>query len=163
MCATNASCTDWNDQLRCLIKAFGHRNWVLVADSAYPMLASPGVITLVTDTDHIEVVRQVLDAIEASPHLRPIIHLDAELMHVAEDEAPGITTVRQQLNQLLNGKEVRRVLHEELIHRVDEAARLFQVLVLKTTLTLPYTTVFFELDCGYWDADREHALRERIM
>jgi hypothetical protein len=33
------------------------------------------------------------------------------------------------------------------------------VLILKTDLTLPYTSVFIELDCGYWGPEKEQALR----
>jgi hypothetical protein len=29
-------------------------------------------------------------------------------------------------------------------------------------MTIPYTSVFFELDCGYWDADAEQRLRQAI-
>ena len=49
-----------------------------------------------------------------------------------------------------------------LIARVAEAAGDFEVLVLKTIAIVPYTTVFLELDCAYWDADREAALRRRL-
>jgi hypothetical protein len=30
-------------------------------------------------------------------------------------------------------------------------------------MTLPYVSVFFELDCGYWNADAEQILREAIQ
>jgi hypothetical protein len=52
--------------------------------------------------------------------------------------------------------------HEELIGKLDEAAKTFRVLILKTNLTLPYTSVFLELDCGYWDAGSEERLRQAI-
>jgi hypothetical protein len=29
-------------------------------------------------------------------------------------------------------------------------------------MTIPYTSVFFELECGYWDAASEKRLRELI-
>jgi hypothetical protein len=31
--------------------------------------------------------------------------------------------------------------------------------VLKTNMTLPYTSVFIELDCGYWSPEAEARLR----
>jgi len=37
------------------------------------------------------------------------------------------------------------------------------VLVIKTDMTIPYTSVFFELDCGYWDSDAEKRLREGML
>jgi hypothetical protein len=29
-------------------------------------------------------------------------------------------------------------------------------------MTLPYTSVFLQLDCGYWNADQESRLREAL-
>jgi hypothetical protein len=48
------------------------------------------------------------------------------------------------------------------LKRLEEAGRSFEVLVLKSTLTLPYTSVFIELECGYWSDDAERALRAAI-
>jgi len=31
-------------------------------------------------------------------------------------------------------------------------AEIFRVLLVKTNMRLPYTSVFFELDCAYWNA-----------
>ncbi|MCS7253750.1 MAG: hypothetical protein RMK18_05535 [Armatimonadota bacterium] len=152
----------WVKQMESTIKAFGHRNWVVIADSAFPMLSSTGITTLVTDSDHIDVLRGVLECINSHSHIRPVIHLDAELQHVEEQDAPGIITLRQQLNQLLNGLDVRREPHMELIRRMNDTSNMFQILVLKTNITLPYTTIFIELDCGYWDETRESQLRQRM-
>jgi hypothetical protein len=33
------------------------------------------------------------------------------------------------------------------------------VLLIKTKMRIPYTSVFFELDCGYWNAQGEKRLR----
>jgi len=33
---------------------------------------------------------------------------------------------------------------------------------LKTNMTIPYTSVFFELDCGYWHPGAEERLREAM-
>ena len=52
--------------------------------------------------------------------------------------------------------------HEEIIALLDEAGRTFRIVLLKTTLALPYTSVFVRLDCGYWSAEAEAALRAAI-
>jgi hypothetical protein len=36
-------------------------------------------------------------------------------------------------------------------------------LIVKTDMTIPYTSVFFELDCGYWNAGAEERLRQAIL
>jgi hypothetical protein len=49
--------------------------------------------------------------------------------------------------------------HEKIIANVDEAGKLFHILVLKTNMTIPYTSVFIRLDCKYLSADAEKRLR----
>jgi hypothetical protein len=49
--------------------------------------------------------------------------------------------------------------HEEIISSLDRAARMFSILIVKSTMTVPYTSVFIELGCGYWNADAEARLR----
>jgi hypothetical protein len=36
------------------------------------------------------------------------------------------------------------------------------VLIIKTELTIPYTTVFFELGCAYWPGDAEDRMRKTM-
>ena len=52
--------------------------------------------------------------------------------------------------------------HEEIISKLDEAGKTFHILVLKSRLTIPYTSVFIRLECGYWSADAEKRLREAM-
>src|ERR1700739_4229207 len=67
----------------------GHRNWILIVDSAYPLQSSPGVETVETNADQLDVVRYVVGAINKSAHVRPDIFMDAELPYVQEEDAPG--------------------------------------------------------------------------
>ena len=67
----------------------GHRNWILIVDSAYPLQSSPGVETIETNASHLDVLRYVLGAINRSIHVRPLIYMDAELPFVPDDDAPG--------------------------------------------------------------------------
>lgn len=85
------------------------------------------------------------------------IYNDAELSFIEEADAPGVDAVRESIKAIC-GDESRRVMHEELITRLDKAGQLFNVVIIKTPLTIPYTTTFFELDCAYWDASRQAKL-----
>ncbi len=49
--------------------------------------------------------------------------------------------------------------HEQIIAKLDEAGETFKVLLIKTPLTKPYTSVFFQLECRYWNAASERQLR----
>jgi hypothetical protein len=45
---------------------------------------------------------------------------------------------------------------------LDAASKLFKVFILKTDEVIPYTSVFMQLDCGYWNTESEKHLRERM-
>jgi len=130
-----------------------------VVDSAYPDQSRTSIGTIATGASQFEVLSAVLAAVDVARHVRPVIYLDAELEHVAEADAPGIDFYRTTLRQLLAGRPVKMLPHEEIIARLDEAGKTFRVLILKTNMTLPYTSVFVELDCGYWSGEAEKKLR----
>jgi hypothetical protein len=139
---------------------YGHRNWIIVADAAYPAQSNPGIETVFTGGEHTEVLGKVLEAIDASVHLRANVYVDAELKLVSEDDAPGVSALRNEMTQLLAGKNARELAHEEIIARLDQAGGLFRILILKSTFAIPYTSVFLELDCGYWSQEAEKRLRD---
>lgn len=149
----------WESRFKRLLPLYGHRNWIVVADSAYPAQSNPGIETVFTGRDHTEVLRKVLDAIGASIHVRTNVYVDAELKHVAEQDAPGVTALRKEMTRLLAGKNTRELAHDEIIARLDGAGKLFRILILKSTLAIPYSSVFLELDCGYWSEEAEDRLR----
>lgn len=149
----------WELSLRHTLPLLGHRNWIVVADSAYPAQSNPGIETIATHADHLHVLKATLDAIANSAHVRPNIYLDAEFKLVAEQDGRGVTDYRQKLARLI-GKRATYVLpHDQIIGKLDESAKLFRILILKSTFAIPYTSVFFELDCGYWTPEAEERLR----
>ncbi|MCL2660051.1 MAG: hypothetical protein FWD64_05980 [Acidobacteriaceae bacterium] len=152
----------WEGRLKGLLPVLGHRNWIVVTDAAYPAQSNPGIETLYTGEDHVEVLGKVAAAIAAARHIRANIYLDAELNDVPEADAPGVNRLREQIGKALNGQSIHTLEHEQIIARLDQSARLFNVVILKSTLTIPYTSVFFELDCGYWNAEAEKRLRESL-
>jgi hypothetical protein len=138
------------------------RRFLVVVDSAYPLQSSAGIETIETDADQLEVVRYVLGSINHSIHVRPVIVMDAELPFVRDDDAPGASTYRAEIGDLLHAYPVQSMQHEKVIATIDEASRQFHVLVLKTRMTIPYTSVFLRLDCKYWSAEAESRLRSRM-
>jgi len=158
-----AAVDDWRAKLAAELPRLGHRNWIVVADSAYPLQAAPGVETIYTPADQLDVLRGVLAELAKARHVAPAILLDAELKYVPEAKAPGVDAYRAGLERLLAGKKVERVPHEQIIARLDEAGRTFRVLLIKTPLAIPYTTVFIPLECGYWDAAAEAELRRAMQ
>ena len=155
--------SDWERQLKALLPLYGHRNWIVVADSAYPAQSKPGIETIVSGAGQLQVVRKMLDAIDTSKHVRANVYLDEELQYVPEADAPGVTRYRTELAELLTTAVTTTMPHEQVIAKLDHSAQVFRVLLIKTELTIPYTSVFFELDCGYWNAAAEQRLRQAML
>ena len=154
--------TDWRARLNQELPLLGHRNWIAVVDSAYPLQTSGGIETIETSSDQLEVVKAVLGELGKAKHVRPVIFTDAELKVVPEGDATGVTAYREALNHLLGKTEAQSLPHAEIISKLDEAGKTFHILVLKTRLTMPYTSVFIRLDCKYWSADAEKRMRAKM-
>ncbi len=152
----------WRAKLREALPLYGHRNWIVVADSAYPAQARPGIEAVAANEDHLAVLEEVLAAVGASRHVRALALTDKELAFVPDADAPGIEAYRRRLDQVLAGRERSVLEHEQIIARLDQAAQTFRVLIIKTNMALPYTSVFLQLDCGYWDAEAEGRLRNAM-
>jgi hypothetical protein len=151
--------SNWDDVLKERLQLFGHRNWLVIADSAYPAQSSPGVETIVADQEQTGVLTRAFEILRECSHIKPTIYTDEELSFVSETDAPGITSYRERLGILFNGQEVRVLPHEEIISRLDRVGGTFRVLLVKTNMRIPYTSVFLELQCGYWDTQTENRLR----
>jgi hypothetical protein len=88
--------------------------------------------------------------------------MDIELDFVAESDAPGISKLRKELQACFDQAAVFRMPHDEIIAKLDQTGSIFEVLVVKSSITLPYTSVFLELDCGYWDEAAEQRLKKMM-
>ena len=153
---------DWQAQFRELLPLLGHRNWVLIVDSAYPLQNSSGIHTIETNAGELDVVKEVLNEIDHSIHVRPVVFLDAEFPFVPESDAPGVTQYRKDLEALLGSRAATRIPHEELLQKVNDVSRSYEVIVLKTNMAIPYSSVFLELNCKYWSDDAEARLRSAM-
>lgn len=152
----------WQARVAQALPLLGHRNWILIVDSAYPLQASPGVETIETNAPLVGVLRFVLSATDNSEHVRPDIFMDAELPFVSDQDAPGASQYRANVADILRGYPIQTQPHDKLIATVDNASKTFQVLVLKTNSTVPYSSVFIRLNCKYWSDDAEARLRAKM-
>ena len=157
----NARASDaplWQQRVADRAKLYGHTNWIVITDLAYPAQSRNGIQTITTRAGQIE-VPSILDDFK---HVRPVVFTDAELPHVPEQDVSGITTYCKDFTEVLGERPVNVLPHEEIIDKLDQAAAVFEVLIHKTNLALPYTSVFPEPDCGYWNEDAERRLREAL-
>ena len=153
---------DWKSNVEKTLKTFGHRNWIVVADAAYPEQSNPAINTITIDAGQLAAVEYVNRLIEKAGHVDATIFLDKEIKYVPEENAKGIEKYRTELSEIFQGKTVETMLHEDIIRQLDESAKLFNVLIIKTDLALPYTSVFFRLECGYWNEESENQLRSSL-
>ncbi|CAM4242128.1 RbsD/FucU domain-containing protein [Zobellia roscoffensis] len=153
---------DWEDELQDKVKLLGHRNWIVVVDEAYPLQSSPGITMLRSTAGHVETLISVKNIMDGQRHIKPIVYLDKEIDYIDEDLAPGITDYRKTLNRVLGQKNVEKVIHEDIITMLDKASEQFNILVIKTDFTIPYTSVFFQLDCKYWNTEAEKQMRDKM-
>ena len=152
----------WRDQVMKKLDLLGHRNWILVVDKAFPEQSSPGMTYLYVDQELLPTLGEVLEMVESSTHVRPVIYRDKELDYITDDQVPGIDAFKVESNRLLSGRMVNSLLHNDVFGMLDESSSLFTTLVIKTRGTLPYTSVFLQLDCAYWGPEDEADLRERM-
>jgi len=89
--------------------------------------------------------------------------VDAEFKYVTEEDAPGVSALRRELDCLLKNEKASEMGHEQTIAKLDEESRAYQILILKTTLTIPYSSVFMQLDCVYWSDAAERRLRQSLV
>ncbi len=144
------------------IDLMGHRNWVLLVDSAFPEQNSVGTQTIMVEGGILENLEWLLDMTNAAPHVDPKIYRDLELDFLKDDMVDGISDFKVGLERLFKNKDVNPLLHDKVFELLDQEAALFSVLVIKTEELMPYTSVFLRLDCGYWDEEQEQALRNKM-
>lgn len=140
----------------------GYRNWIVIAEASFPAQNRPGVRQISAPVEVPEALDYVLQALEQSENLRPQIYQTRELRSVENDFAPGIDDLRKRMQGALHGHEATELDQQSLLTLLEDANRSFDVLVIRTQTALPYTSVFLELQPGYWDAESEARLRERI-
>lgn len=156
------SAESWRAKVNQELPLLGHRNWIMIVDSAYPLQTSPGVETVETNAPLPEVAQEVIRDLDKSIHVHPIVYMDAELPYLSDEDAPGVIRYRRDIQTVLGNRAVTRLPHEQILNKVDETGKIFHILVLKTTLAIPYTSVFLQLDCKYWSAASEAKLREAM-
>ncbi len=157
----NQESTDWKSELEEKLPLLGHRNWILVADKAFPLQTGEGIEVVYTGQKLLPVLSYVLSEIEAADHVKPDVYTDKELQYLNNNLAEGIEAYKDSLKQILPAN-TRSMLHDSVFTKIKEDSRLFHTLVLKTDQTMAYSSVFIQLGCQYWPAEKENSLRSKM-
>ena len=149
----------WKAAVEVQTAQLGYRNWIVIAEASFPAHSRPGTRQINAYEPIPVVLDEVLRTLERTEHVRPRIYTPRELRAVENDFAPGVDEYRKVLDGALHGHEVTELDQDSLITLVQDAQKSFDVLVIRTTTALPYSSVFLELQPGYWDRESEQRLR----
>lgn len=153
---------DWKGSVNNQANQLGHRNWIVISEASFPAHSRVGIRQVNADSEVPEVVDYVLNALERTQNVRPRIYLTREMRSVENDFAPGIDQMRERIAESLHGHDPTELDQQSLITLLESANQSYSVLVIRTPTALPYTSVFMELQPGYWDTESEDRLRQRI-
>ena len=152
----------WKDDFTVALPKLGHRNWIVIADAAYPQQAGSGVEVIVSGVPLDDCLKFVLRTIEESGHVTPKVLLDSELVVLTDELCPGVGALRDSIRFDTSQFDVEFADHEVILEKLNMEGVNYSVLVIKTTSMIPYTSVFLRLECGYWDKNREVILRGMV-
>jgi hypothetical protein len=107
------SASDWKTVVQSRLPLYGHRNWIVVADSAFPVYAAPGIETIVVSEDLPAVLKYVAGAISKSRHVRATVFLDQELQFIDERDYPGVSELRKQITVPFSKDQVSSIPHTD--------------------------------------------------
>lgn len=150
----------WEKAVDKEISELGAYNWIVITESAYPAPGRPSAHSIISPEDIPNSLNTVLESIESSGHVKPRIYLTREAFQVTDDYAPGIETYRTSIVEVLNHRRSQQLPASSLESLLKGSKSGNRVLIIKTPTALPYTSVYIELESGYWDAESETALRK---
>jgi hypothetical protein len=130
----------------------------VVADSAFPVYAEPGIETIAANADFASVLKSVAGEIAASRHVRGTVFLDKEIEFVEEQDYPGVTALRRTIATTFPTDQVSSIPHSEAMSRIAQAGTNYRVPFIKTTGRIPYSSVYIRLDCGYMSEEIERKI-----
>lgn len=161
-CAFGPLSTSWKAKVDHEIGQLGARNWIVIAEASFPAHSRANVHQLAVPVEVPEAVDYVINSLERTEHVRPRVYLTRELNAVENDYAPGIDVMRKRILQSLHSHETNILEQQSLLTLLGDADKNYRVLVIRTQSALPYSSVFMELQPGYWDSESEQRLRDQL-
>ncbi len=159
---TGPASKPWSGTIKRELGALGARNWVVIAESAFPIHSRRGLRVIQIDEEIPEIIEVVEQIIDQKQHVKPRVYVTSEVSNVSYGYAPGIENYRTKLKEALNGRKTVQLENAMLMNMMKNTEKTYRVLVIKTRTALPYSSVFMELGSGYWDSESESALRAKM-
>ena len=152
----------WKEEFLDALPRLGHRNWIIIADAAFPEQAKEGVRVVVSELALDDCLNFVLREMESHGHVTPRVFLDREMEFLSDDLCPGVGALRAAIQFETRPYVVNSADHEVILEKLNMDGANYTVFVIKTPCMVPYTSVFLQLDCGYWTKEKEAILRGRM-
>lgn len=140
----------------------GYRNWIIIAEASFPAYNRNGIKQVTAPVEIPLALDYVMNALERTQHVRPKIYVTRELRALENDYAPGIDEYRNTITAAMHGHQPHQLDQSSLLAIIEDVNQSYNVLVVRTATALPYSSIFLELQPGYWDADAEDHLREHL-
>jgi hypothetical protein len=160
--ASHRTSAEWQKTFEERLQLYGHRNWIIVADAAFPAYSQSGIEAIVADRDLPAVLHYVARAISSCRHVRANVFLDQELHFIQEDDYPGVADIRDEIARTFDQARLSSIPHAQVLSDIHEVAKTFRILLIKTKSTIPYTSVYMRLDCGYMTDEVDHQIRNSV-
>lgn len=160
---TDRNAPTWANTIKQEILKLGNFNWIIIAEPTFSNFKPKGITTLTIDASSPEVIKQVFNIIERNGHVDGKIYFSKESRFLTEKQTPGITQFKTKRDKALSGRKTRALNHAALEILLIEAKQKHRILIIKTNTLLPYSSVFIELESGYWHSESETALRKPMI
>jgi hypothetical protein len=73
-----------------------------------------------------------------------------------------VSALRKKIATTFAVDQVSSTPHSDVMKTISEAGSIYRILFIKTTGTIPYSSVYIRLDCGYMSEDVERKIRNAM-
>lgn len=152
----------WIKNLEREVSELGAENWILVTDHAYPIPQSAEAHVVLADAKLDVALAAVFEAVESEGHIWPRLYTLREFDFLEKDYAPGVASLRELRTAVIAERKLQVIPQSTVDLLLEEVIPNKRILIVKSTSAYPYSSVFMELDSGYWNARSEDALRKKM-
>lgn len=142
----------WKEEFEAKLPIYGHWNWIMVVDKAFPSQVAPGIETIHTGEKLLPVLDYVSKRIGESDHIEGVYHTDLEFNYIPKI-FPGAPELKAAMDKLFASRGItpEPIIHSKIMDDIVEIGKKFKIMFLKTTEVIPYSSVYIYLGCGYWN------------
>lgn len=152
----------WIKTMNQEVAKLGAGNWIVVAESAYPTPKDSSIKVIAVDASVPEVLYELFETFEAEGHVWSKIYTLREFEHLKEKITPGIQNFKSARTKAINDRKKQEITSEVAKLLFQSSSKEYRSLLIKTNSNIPYSSVFLELETGYWDRESEQKMRKSL-